>query len=221
MGFFPVYEPSAERVSAIETAFSEAANPLNVHFDAGAEVRAKGAGFYQFAADEGTRAAQMEELKAAREETERARREAGAEDVKVGTEGMHAGEGEAKTEKSRAMEKRKREMEERRQMLNAKRRKVGAGKSSAGERVAKPEPLSPPVSKVGEDTPKAGSPTSSAPPMGAAPVEATMAAAADSTDPFAMLESRAKTGKGKEPAPDMDADTFLASIEDVMKQSAK
>ncbi|KAF7970840.1 hypothetical protein HWV62_22796 [Athelia sp. TMB] len=52
---FPIYEPSAERVAAVNEALSEANNPLGVHYDASAEVRAKGAGFYQFSGDEDTR----------------------------------------------------------------------------------------------------------------------------------------------------------------------
>lgn len=55
-----------------------------MHYDVTAEVRAKGAGFYQFSADEETRQRQMEELKLAREETERMRKEGGAVDLKPG-----------------------------------------------------------------------------------------------------------------------------------------
>ncbi|TFY50654.1 hypothetical protein EVJ58_g10951 [Rhodofomes roseus] len=81
---FPVYEPSEDRVAAIESAFAEENNPLNVHYDASGEVRAKGAGFYQFSADEETRRRQMEELRAAREETDRTRQETGAADAQPG-----------------------------------------------------------------------------------------------------------------------------------------
>ena len=122
---FPIYTPSAERVEAIAEAHSEASNPLGVHYDASTEVRAKGAGFYQFSADEETRKQQMEELKDAREETERTRMETRAVDLRPGeTEGMRGGlEGDG-VGTSRAMEKRKRELEERRKLLDAKRRKV-------------------------------------------------------------------------------------------------
>ncbi|KAI5120203.1 hypothetical protein M0805_006309 [Coniferiporia weirii] len=128
---FPVYEPSAERVAAIQEAASEAANPLATHYDAAREVRAKGAGFYSFSADEEARAREMEALRAAREETARARQETGAVDVKPGeVEGMVedvGGEGKGKGKEvvmSRAMEKRKREMEERKKLVEAKRRKL-------------------------------------------------------------------------------------------------
>lgn len=126
VGHFPIYEPSAERVAAIAAEHSEQNNPLGVHYDASTEVRAKGAGFYQFSKDEETRKAQMDEMKAAREETARTRDESGALDLKTGViEGMRAeGEGSARL-KSRAMEKRKREIEERRKAIEAKRRKKG------------------------------------------------------------------------------------------------
>ncbi|KAJ3505603.1 hypothetical protein NLJ89_g7328 [Agrocybe chaxingu] len=124
---FPTYQPSEDRIAEIEKAYAEENNPLNVHYDASREVRAKGAAFYQFSGDEETRRQQMEEMKASREETERMRRDLGSEDVKPGeVEGMqddsgNAGEGVAR---SRAMEKRKREIEERRKILDAKRRKL-------------------------------------------------------------------------------------------------
>lgn len=120
---FPVYEPDAARVSDIEKEFAEENNPLNVHYDASGEVRAKGAGFYQFSADEETRRRQMEELKTAREETGQTRAEFGAVDLKPGeVEGMH-GESGGGTSKSAALEKRKRDLEERRKLVDAKRRK--------------------------------------------------------------------------------------------------
>ncbi|KAH9936063.1 hypothetical protein B0H21DRAFT_825537 [Amylocystis lapponica] len=198
---FPVYEPSAERVAAIETEFSEENNPLNMHYNASGEVRAKGAGFYQFSGDEETRRQQMEELRRAREETERTRETTGAADVLPGeVEGMQApGEGAGVT-RSRAMEKRKRELEERRKMLDAKRRKV-AGPAAAG-----------PVEPV-------SAPTSTAP---------TEKAPASSVDPFAALEAQAarfqpgdRKGKTKEQqteSPFDAADAFLAQLEqDVLK----
>ncbi|PYH45442.1 CCDC174 family protein, partial [Aspergillus saccharolyticus JOP 1030-1] len=49
--------------------------PEETHYDADAEVRNRGTGFYAFAKDEDTRRKQMEELRAAREETQREREE--------------------------------------------------------------------------------------------------------------------------------------------------
>ena len=122
---FPVYEPSAARVAEIEEGFLEENNPLNIHYDASKEVRAKGAGFYQFSADEETRQRQMEELKSAREETGKTRAEFGAVDLRPGeVEGMNVDAGAGgSTGRSAALEKRKRDLEERRKLVNAKRRK--------------------------------------------------------------------------------------------------
>lgn len=116
-----MYEPTEDQIAKVELKYAEENNPLDVHYDASKEVRAKGAGFYQFSEDEETRRRQMEELKSAREETERTRKEVGAEDIKPGQdEGMSGGS----SVKSRAMEKRKREIEERRKLLEAKRKKI-------------------------------------------------------------------------------------------------
>jgi hypothetical protein len=118
-------------VAEIAEAHSEANNPMNVHYDAAKEVRAKGAGFYQFSGDEETRRQQMAELKSARTETEMTREETGAVDLKPGeVEGMQGDVGG--TAKSRAMEKRKREIEERRKMIDAKRRKIKGGQEPGG-----------------------------------------------------------------------------------------
>ncbi|OBZ72124.1 hypothetical protein A0H81_07800 [Grifola frondosa] len=106
---FPVYEPSAERVAAIEAEFAEENNPLNIHYDASREVRAKGAAFYQFSGDEETRKQQMEEIRQAREETRQTRETFGAADLRPG---------EPRDGKEEE------ELEERRKMLHAKRRKV-------------------------------------------------------------------------------------------------
>lgn len=189
---FPVYEPSAERVAEIAKAHAEENNPLNMHYDAAQEVRAKGAGFYQFSGDEETRRAQMEELKSARQETEKTRQETGAVDVKPGeVEGMR--ENDAAGAKSRAVEKRKRELEERRKMVEAKRRKVKHGTDEVAPAVPLP---------------------STAPSLGEPESPAFTAAAAD---PFAALEAKAapgrKKGKGKAiPVPN-EADAFLAQLE--------
>ena len=122
---FPVYEPDSARVAEIEKEFAEENNPLNIHYDASKEVRAKGAGFYQFSADEETRLRQMEELKNARDETGKTRAEFGAVDLRPGeVEGMNVGTGAGGSAgKSAALEKRKRDLEERRKLVEAKRRK--------------------------------------------------------------------------------------------------
>jgi coiled-coil domain-containing protein 174 len=128
VNFFPVYEPSSDRVAAIQAAAAEENNPLNIHYDANREVRAKGAGFYEFSADEETRKKQMEELRQARHETEMTRQELGAVDLKAGeVEGMQEAPNALR---SRAIEKRKRELEERRKLVEAKRRKLLNGNKS-------------------------------------------------------------------------------------------
>lgn len=133
VNFFPVFEPSAERVQAVQDAYSEANNPLSSHYDASKEVRAKGAGHYQFSADEETRKQQMEELRSARMETEKTRQDAGAVDLKPGeVEGMRDDTTTTGVSRSRAMEKRKRDIEERRKILDAKRRKVKGDETPAG-----------------------------------------------------------------------------------------
>ncbi|KAI0734212.1 hypothetical protein C8Q72DRAFT_454987 [Fomitopsis betulina] len=199
---FPVYEPTEDRVAAIEAEYAEENSPLNVHYDAAREVRAKGAGFYQFSADEETRRRQMEELRAAREETGRTREEAGAVDARLGeAEGMRDVTGSAKdgaVGRSRAMEKRKRELEERRKMLDAKRRKVGTT-GGAGQKMEMP---------VGaEEKPEKSQ-------VGVA-------------DPFAALEARQSQhskNKGKAKAAKsspIDADAFLAQLKQDMLESAR
>ena len=122
VNFFPVYEPSAERVKAVQDELTAANNPLSAHYDSSKEVRAKGAAFYQFSGDDETRKKQMEELKTAREETKQTREDTGAVDVRPGeVEGMREASGPST---SRALEKRRREIEERRALLEAKRRKT-------------------------------------------------------------------------------------------------
>lgn len=197
MNHFPTYEPSEERVEQIRAEYAEENNPLNVHYDASAEVRAKGAGFYQFSGDLETRNRQMEESRKIREETERARAEARAVDVRPGeVEGMHPGEeASTATTKSRAMEKRKRELEERRRLLEAKRRKVG-GKEDAV--AAKPSP----APESGRSTPAA--------------------ITAPASDPFAALEAQSGNTKGKRKMAEPTfnaADAFLAQLEqDIIKR---
>ena len=143
VNFFPVYEPSEDRVVAIQAAAAEENNPLNQHYDASHEVRAKGAGFYQFSADEETRKKQMDELRLARQETEKTRQELGAVDLKAGElEGMQEAPNALR---SRALEKRRRELEERRKAVEAKRRKLQIGDSpSAAAATQSPAPPSAP-----------------------------------------------------------------------------
>ncbi|THH31450.1 hypothetical protein EUX98_g2744 [Antrodiella citrinella] len=186
---FPIYEPSAERVSAIRAEYSEENNPLNVHYDASQEVRAKGAGFYQFSGDQETRRKQMEELKKAREETEKTRQGMDAVDLAPGeVEGMGVEVVATGSKRSRAMEKRKRELEDRRKLLDAKRRKKDPTL----------EELKPP----------------SLPALSPSTTPRTM----PTPDPLASLEARAISGKvltKSEPTP---ADDFLAALErDILK----
>ena len=136
---FPVYEPDAARVADIEKEFAEENNPLNIHYDASKEVRAKGAGFYQFSADEETRRRQMEELKNVREETGKTRAELGAVDLRPGeVEGMNADAGSGGPGRSAALEKRKRDLEVRRKLVDAKRRKK-IGSPAAVEATVRPD----------------------------------------------------------------------------------
>lgn len=160
VNFFPVYEPSAERVKAVQDELAEADNPLSSHYDASKEVRAKGAAYYQFSGDEEARKKQMEELKTARDETKKTREDLGAMDIRPGeVEGMREDSGQST---SRALEKRKREIEERRALLEAKRRKtkvtpdgeVASGRSSSS--------VTPSVTFVAPET-EAVAPTSRTP----------------------------------------------------------
>ena len=73
------------------------------HYDATAEIRSKGVGFYSFSRDEGTRAGEMEALERERVETKRVRRE-----------------------KEGKKEARKRKIEERRRAIGEKRAKKQA-----------------------------------------------------------------------------------------------
>lgn len=208
MNHFPIYEPSADRVAEIAAEYAEETNPLNVHYDASQEVRAKGAGFYQFSGDEETRRKQMEELRKARTETEKTREQTGAVDLRPGeVEGMVApaeSAGGSGLKSSRAMEKRKREIEERRKMLEAKRRKKNPGAESSGSS-SKPTP----PASITASTP---------------------------SDPFAALEAQVSlakppnvSSKGKQkasttlpPQAQSDADAFLAALErDVLKKAPR
>lgn len=196
VGFFPVYEPSAERVKAVQDELAEADNPLSSHYDASNEVRAKGAAFYQFSGDEETRMKQMEELRAAREDTKKTREDLGATDIRPGeVEGMRQESGQST---SRALEKRKREIEERRALLEAKRKKT----------------------KVAPERDGNGVPGQASSSMTPAPV--TFVA----SDPFAALEKNASPSRTPEISEThstkgaySDADAFLAQLEqDMLKR---
>ncbi|KAG1887299.1 hypothetical protein F4604DRAFT_1241607 [Suillus subluteus] len=195
VNYFPVFEPSAERIQAVQEAYSEANNPLSSHYDASKEVRAKGAGHYQFSADEETRKQQMEELRSARMETEKTRQDTGAVDLKPGeVEGMRDDSTGAGASRSRAMEKRKRDIEERRKILDAKRRKVKGDETPAG-RGFEPDTSQTVTSEV-----------------------------QDTSEPFAALERQVtdasdrpnRKGKQKgtnDSVPKTEADNFLAQLE--------
>jgi Domain of unknown function (DUF4078) len=196
-------------VSEIAKAFAEENNPLGVHYDASREIRAKGAGFYQFSADEETRKAQMEELNALREETAKTRQELGAEDIKPGDiEGMRDGEAPGTTgaTKSRAMEKRKRELEERRNMIEAKRKKLKLHDGATSRVDANVASEAPSLSAHSDTQPMEVKKSDVAQPT-------------ISSDPFAALESQALSSsiKGKKKAAPAtattEADTFLADLE--------
>lgn len=118
---FPVFIPDEDRVAQIEADYVEASKDPTKHYDASRENRTAGAGFYQFSADEETRARQMEELKKAREETEQGRRDAATEE---GVQGNGKDAEPVSKITGRGMDKRKRELEERRKALDAKRRKT-------------------------------------------------------------------------------------------------
>ncbi|PBK75595.1 hypothetical protein ARMSODRAFT_927679 [Armillaria solidipes] len=195
---FPIYTPSADRVAEIEKMHAEENNPLGVHYDASSEVRAKGAGFYQFSGDEETRQKQMEELRATREETQATRQGQGAVDASV--EGMVASGSSAGEGVGKGVEKRKREIEERRRKIEAKRRKLKGEPAVADD----PTITTTAVRKDDEETAVfvAGAPE---PEPDTAP------------DPFAAFESQQVTeknrSKGKGKGRSDEADAFLASLE--------
>lgn len=94
-------------------------DPLNKHYNATNENRAKGAAFYNFSGDAETRQRQMEELLERRTETAQVRREAGVHD------GPQDAPEKEESVLKKAAAKRKRDLEERRAQLDAKRRKKG------------------------------------------------------------------------------------------------
>lgn len=217
---FPIYQPSEERIAEIAKAHADENNPLGVHYDAAKEVRAKGAGFYQFSADEETRAAQMEELKASREETGRIRAELGAEDIRAGeVEGMKDIGSSTGAVKSRAMEKRKRELEERRKLLESKRRKIRPDRestptSATNSNIALPNDLGPQDLATKDSKPLKPSPLESQ----SIPQPSTSTIVNKTVDPFAALEAQTvpstRQNQKKGPAvPENEADCFLAQLE--------
>ena len=228
MNHFPTYQPSEERIAEVAKQYAEENNPLNLHYDASREVRAKGAGFYQFSGDEETRKAQMAELKASREETTKTRQELGAEDIMPGQEeGMTADGVE-----SRAMEKRKREVEDRRQMVESKRRKLReAREARRSSRPRLPDSACPPdlirarsvSSRVSSQSGKKLLETSIDPFSVLETQVSTVVASKASTappDPFAALEARKSPssvvkdiGKKKAPPATSETDTFLPELE--------
>lgn len=214
---FPIYQPSEERIAEIAKAHADENNPLGVHYDAAKEVRAKGAGFYQFSADEETRAAQMEELKSSREETERTRAELGAQDVRPGEiEGMKAGSS-GSAGKSRAMEKRKRELEERRKLLEAKRRKIkGDDASASGPAAESTAATSTSDAQLTETRQASASRPSPSPQI--QPSARGSNTSNLPSDPFAALEAKSipsarQAEKKKATAPQNEAEFFLAQLE--------
>ncbi|KAF9521681.1 hypothetical protein CPB83DRAFT_801267 [Crepidotus variabilis] len=200
---YVIYQPSEERIAEVDKKFAEENNPLNIHYDASREVRAKGAGFYQFSGDEEQRRAQMEELKTAREETSKNRDELGAEDIRPGEdEGSLTSVSGAK---SRAMEKRKREIEERRKLLDEKRKKIKLSDSKAA---AAPTPLA--SSQVVASRSTSSGPESSNP---------STTTSAPPSDPFAALEAQSagvtiREGKAQKRQTSINAtDAFLSQLE--------
>jgi hypothetical protein len=122
--YFPTYEPTSERLEAIDESLKE--DPIEVHYDARKDMRERGAGQYTFSGDEEQRRKEREELDRRHAETLAERGRAGAVDVKPGeVEGMRAEEEHDQGSSSRAVDKRKREREARMEAIRAKRQKAG------------------------------------------------------------------------------------------------
>ncbi|GJN90053.1 hypothetical protein Rhopal_003051-T1 [Rhodotorula paludigena] len=112
---FPVFQPDPEVLARrAATLAAAAAAPLVSHYDSTQENRTRGAGFYQFSADEEERRKQMEALKGEREETERRRRERDEKGDEVRRERERE-----KDERKRRIEEKRREVEERRKKARA------------------------------------------------------------------------------------------------------
>lgn len=225
---FATYEPDIARQEQIKKFLEEQKEtPLEQHYDAGNENRAKGAGFYAFSQDEEERRKQMEELLNTRKETMEVRKEMGAVDLKPGeVQGLKAEDVPESGGKpqSAAMVKRKKELEERRHMIQMKRRKVAgvtaesavaesssttyshsAAHSSASSSSSGPVPKS---NNTGD--PSAALEAAATPDPFAA-LEAT----SKQVDPLTALERKSsrppRSRWDKRPAPDVDS--FLADVE--------
>ncbi|THV03230.1 hypothetical protein K435DRAFT_651680 [Dendrothele bispora CBS 962.96] len=189
--FFATYEPTTERIDKINQEYAEENNPIDTHYDAGREVRDKGALFYNFSANKAEREREMEELRAERMKTKEMRQETGAIDIRPGErEGMR----EEESVKGGA---RKRNLEARKQMLasnNAKRRKL-----QGTEEQDHKEPLS--SNNQSKDDPTASEATS-------------LISSSSTVDPLAVLEASMHTQQTKTSKTSIheDADLFLASL---------
>ncbi|KAI0314607.1 hypothetical protein OF83DRAFT_1293767 [Amylostereum chailletii] len=211
-GYFPTYEPSVERLKALQAAAQEAEEgPLNVHYDASREVRAKGAGFYKLSGDEGTRRRQQEELMKLRADTQKMREETGAVNLRSGeVEGMRPEDGKDAVEAtgvSRAGEKRKRDLEERRRKVEEARRKKAKGGN--GEVIGAADgPAS--VARLPSSCLASRSSTPAAVPKQMIP----SSRSAPPLDPFAALEAQAFSGIAQAEGVDRshDVDAFLAGV---------
>ncbi|KAI0710006.1 hypothetical protein C8Q76DRAFT_798774 [Earliella scabrosa] len=187
-GWFPTYEPDADRQRAIKEKFAEDEN-TNTHYDATREVRTKGAAYYQFSPDESTRGQQQKNIAEIHGEARQIREELKAKDERV--EGMQAEESNAASAKSLAMAKRKRDLEERRKAVEAKRRKKGKEDDSANKS-ASPAPMPGSADRTGVPPPP-------------------------SSDPFAMLESQNRNTQSELGNPLLQAaDELLAQVEQQM-----
>lgn len=103
------FNPDAALASQMATLAARrdrsATPPAQAHYDAEAEVRTRGTGFYKFSADEETRQREMEELLNTRRETEREREE----------------RGERRAERERARDERRRQVQQLRSKRHAER----------------------------------------------------------------------------------------------------
>ena len=105
---FDLDEGSATKMEQLaQKRDKEETPPPDEHYDASAEVRAKGTGFYQFSKDEDIRQQQLKDLEQMRMETDKAR-------------------GEKATQRETEKERRKRELEERRKLVKEKKSRIMA-----------------------------------------------------------------------------------------------
>lgn len=221
---FATYEPDVARQEQIKKFLEEQKEgPLDKHYDASNENRAKGAGFYAFSQDEEERRKQMEELLNTRKETMEVRKDTGAMDLKPGeAQGLKA-EGSGGKVHTAAMAKRKKELEERRNMIQMKRRKVTGDVAESSATQSSPASSSRPAAQPSALSSSSGS----APDRGhtgdpyttleATPSDpfAALEATSVQADPCAAVEQKStrppKSRWDKRPAPDVDS--FLADVE--------